>query len=583
MQGHNIPNKEVITKLKEVVAAMEVKNYNRFRIAAYGNAIAVLENYSESLYDMWQNGRLNQIPGLGASLINHLNELFKTGAVKQFDSALKDLPQGMFSLLALRGVGPKKAFKLSTQFGLDRRETAIEKLKKIARQNKIQDLEGFGEKSEAQILEAIEESYITKSEKTRVLYTNAESIVEQIYRYMKKLPEVIEIEATGSYRRKNPTIGDLDIPVSTTNQKKTLDHFLKYPKIQKVLVAGKKRTSVLLKNNMQVDLYVCAPEEYGSMLQYFTGSKQHNILLRNYAIDHKMSLSEYGIKTKDSLIKTSSEKEFYEYLNMSLIPPVLREGNNEIEAALKNELPKLIEMDDLKGDLHSHTDFSDGISSLEEMAKEAIKKGYEYFGITDHAPSVMSRGYGNVLRIVEDAKRAIAKFNYEQDDIKILFGYEVNILANGEISLPDEILKNLDYAIGGIHTAYRQNKEQITDRLLSAIQNPYINIIAHPSNRILNERDPADPDWDVVFKAAKDHDKVLEINSQPDRLDLPYDLVKLAVEREVKLVISSDAHSTAQLDYIKYGINTAQKGWAKKENILNTQSLSEITQQLNLR
>jgi len=399
---------------------------------------------------------------------------------------------------------------------------------------------------------------------------------------MSECEYVIELEACGSFRRKNPTIGDLDIPISTKEPQKVIEFFLKFPEIEEVLVVGDKKASVVLKNEAQVDIRVSEPESYGSMLQYFTGSKQHNILLRNFALNKGMSLSEYGIKKGSELMEFSSEKDFYGQIGLPLIPPELRNGNQEIEFAQKDRLPKLIELSDIKGDIHSHTNFSDGVDTLENMVEEAKKMGYEYIGISDHAPSIQSRGLGTVLKIVSDTRKKIDEINSSQSDIKVLFGYEVNILVDNSLSLPDDILKNLDYVIAGIHSGFSQDREAVTQRLLSAIENPYVSVISHPSGRMLNERDPADPDWTKIFSAARDNNVLLEINSQPSRLDLPDDLIKMAIDWRVDLIINSDAHSISDLNFMKYGIYMARRGWAEKKNIVNSLKYDEFVKKIKL-
>ncbi|HQK41751.1 MAG TPA: DNA polymerase/3'-5' exonuclease PolX [bacterium] len=582
MTSKRVSNREVIAALKEILAAMEVKNYNNFRIRAYQNAISILENLTVSIQDLWENKRLGEIPGIGPGIEEHLNEFFLEGKVAEFEEIKKGLPEGMFSLIGLRGIGAKRAYKLSMAFKLLDRENALEKLKEAAEQKKIRNLEGFGEKIEKSILEAIEEQKMTKNKKVRFLLPQAEEIVERIMNFMKGCDAVIDIEVCGSFRRKNATIGDLDIPVSTNKPSEVLDYFLKFPEIKEVLVVGDKKASVVLSNEIQVDLRVSTPQAYGSMLQYFTGSKQHNILLRNYALSMGMSLSEYGIKKDGKLKEFSDEKSFYNELGLSYIPPEIRNGDFEIEAAKEGKLPDLIKLEDIKGDIHFHTIASDGVNTLEEMIEEAKKLGYQYIGVADHAPSIQSRGLGTVLKIVSDTRKKINDINSSQTDIKVLFGYEVNILVDNSLGLPDDILKDLDFVIAGIHTAFGQDKETVTKRLISAIENPYVRVISHPSGRLLNERDPADPDWRKIFSAARDNGVILEINAQPQRLDLPDDLAKSAMEWGVDLIIDSDAHSTREFSFMRYGVDNARRGWVQKDNVINTLAYDKFIKKLRL-
>lgn len=583
MKDRRIPNKEVILQLKEVLAAMDVKNFNTFRVRAYQNAISILDNLTVSIYDLWENKRLKEIPGIGAGIYSHLDELFTTGSVKEFHEIKKDLPDGMFELIGIRGIGARKAFKLSAAFKLNKRETAVEKLKERAEKGEIRNLEGFGEKSESDILEAISQLKMTKNEKERLLYSKAEEVVERIYDYMNTLDCITHMEAAGSFRRKNATVGDIDLPVATTNAEKVIKHFMAFPEISDVLAQGDKKCSVVLKNDLQVDLRVSTPEAYGAMLQYFTGSKQHNIILRNFSLSKKMSLSEYGIKKGEKLYEFKDEPSFYKFIGLPYIVPELRNGSNEIEAAVSDSLPELITLEDIKGDVHCHTVDSDGVNTIEEMVEAAISMGYKYLGISDHAPSVTSRGYKEVSDIIKKKREVINKINSKQDIIKVFFGYEVNILADATLGLPDDILSELDYAVASIHTSFDQDKEQLTDRLTAALENPYINIIGHPSGRIINGRDPADPDWNKVFLAARDNNKILEINSQPNRLDLTDDLVKEAKQWGVKMIINADAHSTEQFNYLKYGVYNARRGWAEKQDIVNTLDFEDFVKEANLR
>ncbi len=581
MEDKRLSNKEVITELKEILAAMEIKSADFFRIRAYQNAISILDNLTVSIYDLWENKRLGEIPGIGPGIEGYLNELFTSGTEGDFEHIRKDLPQGIFSLIGLRGIGAKRAYKLALAFKLDSRETALEKLKESAEKGKIQVLEGFGEKMEKAILEAIEEQKMTKNSKVRFLLPQAEEIVGRITDYMKGCKYVEKMEAAGSFRRRNATIGDLDMPISTNEPEKVLEYFLKFPEIGEVLVVGDKKVSVILKNEVQVDIRVITPKAYGAMLQYFTGSKQHNILLRNYALTKGLSLSEYGIKKGDEIKEFADEEGFYNELGLPYIPPEIRNGNFEIEAARKDKLPKLIELKDIKGEIHVHTNLSDGVNTIEEMVEAAANLGYEYIGIADHAPSIQSRGLGTVLKIVSDTKKKIEEINESQNDIKVLYGYEVNILVDNSLGLPDDILKNLDFVVAGIHTSFGQDKDTVTERLLSAIENPYVTVVAHPSGRILNERDPADPDWTKIFDAAREKGVILEINGQPSRLDLPDDLVKSAVEWGVDLMINSDAHSVDELGFMRYGVDNARRGWVEKEDIINTLNYEKFVKKLS--
>lgn len=575
-----ISNQQVITLLKEALAAMEIKNYNWFKIRAYQNAIGVLDNLTSSIQDIWEEDRLDQIPGIGDGISAHLNELFSKGKVVEWEILKKDLPQGMFALLGMRGIGAKKAFKLANAFKLTERESAVEKLKVHAEKHEIQVLEGFGEKSEQDILSALSESKKTKNAKQRMLLIKAEEIIARVIDYMKQNPDVQQIDALGSLRRRNPTVGDLDLVVATDNPAGVLDYFSKYHEIADILVKGEHKCAVVLTNDTQVDLRVTTKKAYGAMLQYNTGSKQHNILLRTYSLEKKMSLSEYGIKFKDKLLEFDNEVDFYKQIGLPYIVPELRNGTNEIELAKQNKLPKLVELKDIKGDLQSHTVFSDGLNTLHQMAEAAADLGYEYYGVSDHTPSVQTRGFAEVEKLILEQRALVDKINSSQNRIKVLLGAEVNIDVNARMALPDELMKLYDYTLGSIHTAFTQDKATVTNRVIKAIENPYVCFIGHPSGRLINERDACDLDWNKIFDALLANNKTIEINAQPSRLDLADDLVKVAVEKGVKLIINTDSHATDQLKLMKYGIDVARRGFCEAKNIINTFSYEEFVKLL---
>jgi len=580
MKIHKFSNKEIIQILKEVVAAMEVKGDSFFKIRAYHTAILSIENLTQSVFELWENKRLGEIPGVGQALIDHVGDLFTKGEVTEFSKKKAGLPEGMFELIGLRKVGAKTAYKLASQFQLKHRETALEEVKKLAEAHKIRELDGFSEKSEANILDAIENLKMNKSEKKRTLLAIAEKVVERVREYMLSNEGVEYCEAMGSFRRRAPTIGDLDFAVASENIDETISYFLKFPEVKEILSQGDKKASVVLNNDLQVDLRVIQKKELGSMLQYFTGNMQHNVLLRQYALQNSMSLSEYGIKHNEKLEEFAHEEDFYKRLGLQYIVPELRHGKNEIELAKKAELPKLIKLEDIKGDLHTHTTFSDGENTLEEMVNKAREKGYEYIGISDHAPSVASRGEEEVKRLIEKRREEIDELNKKYTDIKILFGMEVNILADNSLGLPDEMLKILDYAIASIHTSFEMDRDKMTERVLSALSNPYIKIWGHPSGRLLNEREGIEINWTKIFEFAAENKKIIEINAQPQRLDLADDLVYEAIKAGVKIIINTDSHNAQSLDMMKYGIDVARRGFCEKHHILNTLNLEKLLEKI---
>lgn len=569
-QFHSFTNDQLVAHLKEVTAAMEVKEINRFRIRAYENAVDAISSVTFSVEDLWKKGRLHEIPGVGPSIAQHLDELFKTGKVKDFEILKEDLPQGMFELIGIRGIGAKRAYKLAHAFDLDDRETAVNELREAAESGQVKELDGFGEKSEKELLSSIIDHRMHKDEVQRMLLVDAEKIAARALSYLKEHADVEAAKALGSLRRREATVGDIDLAVATTKNDEVIEHFCKFDEIKEVVAKGNKKVSAVLKTGVQMDLRVSEPEAYGAMVQYFTGSKQHNVILRTHALEKGLSLSEYGIKEGSQLLTFRTEDEFYKKIGLDYIHPEIRQGRNEVELSAAHKLPELVELKDIKGDIHTHTNFSDGLNSLEEMVEAALLRGYEYYGIADHAPSVTSRGEKEVMGIIDTQRKRIEQLNSSNLNITLLFGYEVNILADATLALPDEFLQKLDYAVASIHTVFDQPETQITERMLAAIENPYINIIGHPSGRLINERPGSDLNWDVIFEAAKKHNKIIEINSQPNRLDLADDLVYEAVRKGVKLIINTDAHSTYNLDFMKYGVDVARRGWCKPENIVNT-------------
>lgn len=571
-------NKEITQMLKEVVAAMEVKGDSFFKIRAYHTAILSIENLTQSVFELWENKRLGEIPGVGQALIDHLSDLFTTGEVKEFRKKMEGLPQGMFELIGLRKVGAKTAYKLASQFQLKHRDTALEEVKKLAEAGKIRELDGFSEKSEANILDAIENLKMNKSVKKRTLLANAEKIAERIKEYMILNKNVEYCEAMGSFRRRSSTIGDLDFAIAAENANETIAFFLKFPEIKEILSQGDKKTSVILNNDLQVDLRVIQKKELGSMLQYFTGNMQHNVLLRQYALHNNMSLSEYGIKYQDKLEEFASEIDFYKRLGLQYIAPELRHGRNEIELAKKNELPNLIKLEDIQGDLHTHTNFSDGENTLEEMVKRAVGKGYKYYGISDHAPSVSSRGEAEVKKLLEKRREEVENLGKHYKQIKLFYGMEINILADQTLGLTDDLLGMLDYGIASIHSAFDMDRDKMTERVLYSLSNPYINIWGHPSGRLINERNGIDINWTKIFEFAAKNNKIIEINGQPQRLDLPDDLVNEALKIGCKFLISTDAHNLESLEFMKYGIDVARRGGLTKHDVENAQSLENFLQ-----
>ena len=590
--------------LSEIAAAYEVKNESRFKVMAYQKAAVAVEHATSEIKDLWDDGKLDQVPGIGKNISSYLEELFRTGKVRHFDWVKKGLPPAMFVFLDIPGVGPKTAYALAKKLRITKEKDALEKLKKAGQAGKIRVLENFGEKSEQEILAGIEALEKGEMKTKRMLLPYADSLASEIISFLKSCPDVIEAHPLGSLRRMVATIGDIDISVCTKSPEKVMDFFTKYKKIKKVLEKGESALlRVVLTSGQQVDIRFSPPESYGAMLQYFTGSKQHNIQLREFALRKGMSLSEYGIKkVQSSKFKVQSdnlkvksfanEEGFYHELGLEWIPPEIREGRGEIEASLKRKLPNLVELTDIKGDLHLHSDFPIepshdlGASSPEVMVQEAASLGYEYLGFSEHNPSVSKHTEKQIIDILKRKKELFEQLNYSSENkneirtqnlpIKILNGLEIDIKPDGSLAIPEKGFEFLDFAIASIHTNFEMSREKMTKRVLKALGHPKIKILGHPTGRLLEEREGYELDWEQIFDFCLQNKKILEINAWPNRLDLPDNLVKEAVKKGVKMVIDSDSHDVEQMKFLKYGVAVARRGWAERKDIINTLPYKEL-------
>lgn len=579
-------NRDVANILREVAAAYIVKGENRFKIIAYEKAADNIEHSTQSIEEVWKEGKIKQIPGIGPNLSQHLDELFSKGSVKHFEIEKKGLPKAMFTLLNLPGFGAKTAFKLAKELNIKDSDDPTKKLKEAAKAGKIASIEGFGEKSEDEIIASIE-SYSKKEAKlTRLLLPHAMDISESVIKFIEKSSSVHDVYPLGSLRRMVATIGDIDIAVSSDDPKTVIDHFHTYKEIGKVIDKGTESTSVILKNGAQVDIMVQPIKGFGALLQHFTGSKHHNIRLREYAIKKGFSLSEHGIKnTKNNKVHDfSKEDAFYNFLGLDWIPPELREDTGEIEAAENHKLPKLIESSDIKGDLHVHSDYDLkpshdlGHNSFVEILHKAEELSYEYVAFSEHNPRVSNHTESDILSIMKARKKAIDEIKYSPKSTRVHFVnmMETDILPNGDLALPDSAFEYLDATIVSIHSSFTQSKEDMTKRILKALTHPKVKIFGHPTGRLIQRRDSINADWTKIFNLCKEKDIALEINANPNRLDLPDMLVKDAVINGNKFVIDTDAHQIDEMDLMRFGVSAARRGWATKHDILNTLSYTDF-------
>jgi DNA polymerase (family X) len=580
----NMTNPEIAELLRDVAAAYELQNAgaNKFKIIAYERAADSVEHATSELRDLWEEGNLDEVSGLGKSIQEHLGEIFKTGRSKHFEELTKDIAPITFELMKIPGIGVKTASKLVNQLKIK----SLADLKKAAEDNRISELPDFGEESQSRILKATIE--FEQKAPSRMLLPYAMEIADEIIKWLKEDKNLVRIEPLGSLRRKVSTIGDIDFAVASKDPNKTIDHFTKYPKAGRVIEKGERSASVVLPGNIRVDIIVCKPPAYGALLQHFTGGKNHNVALREYALKKDLSLSDYGIYTKPgdkkSLKEIPTEEEFYKYIGMDWIPPEIREDDGEIKAAIDHKLPKLIELKDMKGDLHIHSDFDIetshdlGSSSMKEIVDRGIELKYEYMAFSEHNPSKSKHNAKQIVEILKRKRETVDKLNYSLRNrgFKVFNSLEIDIMPDGSLPVPTEGLETLDFALVSIHSSFDLPKNKMTERILKAFEFPKVKIFAHPTGRKLNERPSIDADWDKIFDECLKRNIFMEINSDPARLDLPDILVHDAIKKGVMLTIDTDTHYIDSMDNMKWGISVARRGWCEKANILNTRSLKEF-------
>ena len=580
-----ISNAQIAKILRNVAAAYTIKKTgNIFQVRAYENAADSIEHSTANIQDLWEEGKLDEVPALGVTIRGYLDELFKTGKVSHFESVEKRIPKIVFDLLDVPGIGPKTADKIA-RLGIK----SIDELKKGLKSGKLQQ-KGFSAKLAETIILGLQE---VSSRGERMLLPYAAVQADRILDYLKKSPYVKDANALGSLRRMVATVGDLDFAASSDSPARAVEHFIQMPTVTRILDKGISKATVVLQSGIQADLLVGAPKAYGALLQHFTGSKSHNIKLRTLAIGNGYSLSEHGVRQTEGgrskteggrLIKTETEEDFYKLLSMDTPAPELREDTGEIEAALAHKLPNLVEFKDIKGDLHTHSNYpfehpshAPGVSSIEEIIKKTLQLGYTFIGISDHPPGHGTVSKEGIIEAVRLRTKFIQSIKLRTKSIRVLNGLEIDILGDGRLSVPDEALATLDYCIAGIHSGHRGTKDVVTNRLLAALENPHVDAISHPTNRLLNERQSSEADWERIFKAAAKKKKLLEINGYPNRLDLRDDLVRQALAYGVKFIINTDAHRVDQMENMRFGVSVARRGWVGKKDIVNAWNWTEFT------
>jgi len=564
-------NAAIAKVFQDMADLLELKGENVFKIRAYQRAARAIEYLPKEIEIMLQEGEdLQTIPGVGEAIAKKTIELVNTGKLGAYEELKAQFPEGITKLLEIPGIGPKTANRLSIELGI----MSVDELEQAIKDGRVAKLFRLGDKTADNILQQIQ---ALRRKDQRIPIGEALPVVDEVLNALRQLPGVKNLTAAGSLRRFKETVGDIDLMGTAGNPEEVINAFVNLPQIRDVVAKGPTKATVILPGGLQADLRMVEHDSFGSLLQYFTGSKQHNITLRTREQKRGLKLSEYGItdvKT-DKLEKFATEEAFYRRLGLQYIPPEIREDQGEIELAEKNEVPKLIELSDIKGDIHAHTNWSDGQDSIEDMAKAAKAIGYQYLAITDH-----SAGRGIARGLSEERLRQqiqeIKRLNEQHKGIRIFTGTEVDIRADGSIDLPDKLLADLDIVVAAIHSAMNQSQEQITKRLLGAIENPYIDVIAHPTCRLLGEREPVAVDLEAVFRAAIKYNKALEINAMPSRLDLKDIHIYRARELGVKLIMGTDSHSTAHLGLMRFGIGIARRGWCQSKDVLNTRSVKEM-------
>lgn len=563
-------NREIADIFARIGDMMDILGENRFKVLAYRRAAENIANLGVDLRTFWSSGTVQEIPGIGKAIAEKIDELLSTGRLSYYERLQDDVPVGVVSLLSIPDVGPRTAKLLWDELGLQ----GVAEVEAAARQGLLRTLPGLGEKSERRILAGIEalnrrSDRIPLGSAWPVAMGLAEGLCEVC-------PEVLEATVAGSLRRMSSTIGDIDVLAASESPAAVMRAFAGLPSVAEVVVSGQTKTTVRLHNGLQVDLRVLEPDRWGAALQYFTGSQAHNVRIREIAQKQGLSLSEYGFKRSDGgEILCREEAAVYTELGLPWVPPELREDRGEIQAAQSGRLPELVERDHIRGDLHAHTDWSDGAGSLEEMAEAARKFGYQYLVISDHTQS-LGVASGLTVERLWAQREEINALNARWDDFRLLQGCELEIKADGSLDFPDEVLADLDFVVASVHTSLRQEQSQITQRVVNALRNPYVDVIGHPSGRILGQREGSAVDLDAVIEIAVQTGTALEVNSIPSRLDLDDIHVRRAVSLGAHIAINSDAHHPGGLDNLQYGLATARRGWATPRAVLNNMTLEEI-------
>jgi DNA polymerase (family 10) len=556
--------------MTEIAELLELKNESSFRVRAYENAARTLGGLNQDVRSLAESGDLKKVKGIGEGLATKIEELLNTGHIEYLDSLRAEFPPGVRSFLSIPGVGPSLARRVFVELGVE----TLEDLRSAAEDGRLANLSGLGEKSAENVLRGL--SRVNKRD-TRISIGRAVPVVEELIASLKECPYLENLTAAGSLRRWAPTIGDIDLMATSDHPAEVMSMFTSLPGVATVLAQGSTKSSILTDNGLQVDLRIVERDHFGSLLQHFTGGKAHNIELREYALRLGLSLNEYGIASTSTGDRTSylDETSFYAALKLDYIPPELREGDGEIEVARRGALPKLVQLSDIKGDLHAHSDWSDGSVPIDEMVRAARDRGYQYVAITDHSGGIGVAGGLSVERLLEQIP-LIRRIDAEIEGIRVFAGSEVDIRRDGTLDFPDEILAQLDWVIASVHSGFNQSESEMTARVLQAMENPHVDALAHPTGRLIGKREPFAIDIEAIFRAAGRTHTALEINSFPERLDLSDTNARRAHDLGAMLVVDTDAHAPVHFANMRYGLAMARRAWAEPSHILNTLPLSAL-------
>ncbi|MBU1395565.1 MAG: DNA polymerase/3'-5' exonuclease PolX [Gammaproteobacteria bacterium] len=564
-----VHNRDIAEQFSRLADLLEVEGANPFRVRAYRNAARTVGSHSRGMAEMLEQGEdLTRLPGIGQDLAGKIRQIVDTGHLPLLDKVAQRTPPALSELMHIEGLGPKRMKALYEALEI----RSLADLKQAVDRQQVRELAGFGAKTEAKIGRGIER-LAGSAARTKLMH--AEQIAAPLVAWLKDSEGVKAVEVAGSFRRRQETVGDLDILVTASRSSDVMERFVRYDEVAEAVSQGKTRSTVRLRSGLQVDLRVVPEVAYGAALYYFTGSKDHNVAVRKLALKRQLKINEYGVFKGDERVAGRTEKAVFDSVGLPFIPPELRENRGEIEAASMGRLPVLVELDDIRGDLHCHTNATDGHHSLEQMARAAQELGYEYLAISDHSRHV-SVAHGLDSRRLEAQIAAIDRLNEKLGGLVLLKSAEVDILEDGSLDLPDAVLTQLDFTVCAVHYKFDLSRKRQTERVLRAMDNPHFNILAHPTGRLINEREPYDIDLEQIMQAAMARGCFLELNAHPDRLDLNDAHCKLARDIGLKLAVSTDAHSTSDLEFMRYGIGQARRGWLQADDVLNTRSLNAL-------